>query len=116
MDNDALAQSLIELGDWFQIKHQPEKALSYYRRAAALSPQPTVAAPSSKPPPLSFPVIVYYPTPQRASRHVALPAEQVDETFVEVQFTVTEAGDVEEEDDAEDLLQVEGRGFGRVCG
>jgi TonB family protein len=43
---------------------------------------------------LSFPVRVYYATPSQATRNTTLPADQVDERFVEVQFTVTDAGDV----------------------
>jgi TonB family protein len=104
--HDTLLVTLIQTGDWYQIKHMPEKALPYYRRAAALSttladasaatppPAGTTAAASTEPEPLSFPVRVYYPTPSQATRNIALPAEQVDETFVEVQFTVTDSGDV----------------------
>ena len=35
--HDTLVATLIQTGDWYQIKHQPERALPYYRRAAALS-------------------------------------------------------------------------------
>ena len=37
---------------------------------------------------------VYYPSPTRITRTMLLPAEQVDERFVEVQFTVTDSGEV----------------------
>jgi TonB family protein len=107
--DEALVPTLLQFGDWYQVKHQPDKAMRYYRRAAALSaqatPEPvatpvaTAAATSSgvpqEPPPLSFPVRVYYPMPSQATRLTTLPPEQVDETFVEVQFTVTNEGDVE---------------------
>ena len=103
---DTLLETLLQTGDWFQIKHMPEKALPYYRRAAALSTTlaaasaatppaaGTTAAASTEPEPLSFPVRIYYPTPSQATRNITLPAEEVDETFVEVQFTVTDSGDV----------------------
>jgi TonB family protein len=115
--NEALVPTLLQFGDWYQVKHQPDKAMRYYRRAAALAakatPEPgaaptatpvttanAVAASSSAatqaPPPLSFPVRVYYPMPPQATRHQTLPRDQVDETFVEVQFTVTNEGDVED--------------------
>lgn len=104
--HDTLAATLIQAGDWFQIKNMPEKALPYYRRAAALStalvaaaatPAPAGApATAAAPQPLSFPVRVYYPTPSQATRYATLPAEQVDERFVQVEFTVTAAGDVSE--------------------
>ena len=35
--HDTLVATLIQTGDWYQIKHQPERALPYYRRAAALN-------------------------------------------------------------------------------
>ena len=88
--HDTLVQTLIQTGDWYQLKHQPEKALPYYRRAAAVK----VTTAESEPAPLSFPVRIYYPSPTRMTRTMLLPAEQVDERFVEVQFTVTDSGEV----------------------
>jgi TonB family protein len=106
---DTLLQTLIQTGDWFQIKHMPEKALPYYRRAASLSSTIETADAALHPPPggrgstvvveggaLAFPVRVYYPTPSQATRYATLPADQVDERFVQVQFTVTDSGDVED--------------------
>lgn len=90
--HDTLVATLIQSGDWYQIKHQPERALPYYRRAAVLSA--TLAASASEPTALSFPVRVYYPTPSHATRNTKLPAEQVEERFVETQFTVTGSGEV----------------------
>jgi TonB family protein len=92
---DTLLETLLQTGDWFQIKHMPEKAMPYYRRAAALSAKLGAAA-SAQVDPLSFPVRVYYPTPSQATRNALLPADQVDERFVQVQFTVTDSGDVED--------------------
>jgi TonB family protein len=113
--HEALVPTLLQFGDWYQVKHLPDRAMRYYRRAAALSaaatPEPSEAAviastaaaggaeksassAAKEPPPLSFPVRVYYPMPPQATRHTTLPREQVDETFVEVQFTVTNEGDV----------------------
>jgi len=93
--HDTLVTTLIQAGDWFQIKHMPEKAMPHYRRAAALSAALVAAVPAQVDP-LSFPVRVYYPTPSQATRNTLLPAEQVDERFVQVQFTVTDSGDVED--------------------
>jgi TonB family protein len=93
--------TLVQLGDWRQIKHQPDEALQLYRRAAALlasapPPQAKAASPPKDGPPalLSFPVRVYYPIPWLATRNLSAPAEAVTETFVQVEFTVTKAGDV----------------------
>jgi TonB family protein len=49
---------------------------------------------AAEPQPLSFPVRLYYPTPSHATRNMLLPAERVDERFVEVQFTVSSLGEV----------------------
>lgn len=106
-----LIEVLLQNGDWHQIKQQPEKALPYYRRAAALfdlsrkevpgtdtgdTGDVRMAEASSIPTPLSFPVRVYYPVPFRATRNLTLPADQVDETFVQIEFTVTRDGTVED--------------------
>jgi TonB family protein len=99
---DTLLETLIQAGDWFQIKHMPEKAMPYYRRAASLSSTidaATAAMPGPKGTiggPLTFPVRVYYPTPSQATRNTTLPADQVDERFVAVAFTVTDSGEVED--------------------
>lgn len=129
-DRNLLVLTLIDLGDWYQIKHLPDKALPMYRRAAQLvandnppqinenqinrsqsnqgqnNPPPGTAAQAdaakSDPPkagasmtaPLSFPVRVYYPVPLLATRNTTLPDEAVTETYVEVEFTVTDSGDV----------------------
>jgi TonB family protein len=101
--HDTLVTTLIQTGDWYQIKHVPEKALPLYRRAAALNATLAAATAATEvaggteaaePAPLSFPVRVYYPAPSGATRNTTLPAEQVDERYVEVQFTVTSSGDV----------------------
>ena len=104
---DRLIDVLLQNGDWHQIKQQPENALPFYRRAAALFDQhiSRIEVPgthsgktevASIPGPLGFPVRIYYPMPIQATRHLTLPADQVDETFVQVEFTVTRDGTVED--------------------
>lgn len=90
-----LTDTLIQLGDWYQVKHQPEKALVYYKRAAQLAANVDNTSAEAAASPLSFPVRVYYPVPPLAMRNRQLPRDQVDEKFVEVQFTVTDLGNVE---------------------
>ena len=94
----ALADTLIQLGDWFQIKGQPDQALALYRRAASSTSPQTDAEPAARSPveSLSFPTRVYYPVPLLATRNLALPAEQVEEHYVQVEFTVTDAGEVQD--------------------
>ncbi|HEX7012420.1 MAG TPA: TonB family protein [Steroidobacteraceae bacterium] len=94
-DEAAVVPALIELGDWFQVKHDPEKALHFYKRAAELKTQSVVAEESADAQRLlTFPVRVYYPSPELATRYLTLSPDQVTETFVEVEFTVTAAGAV----------------------
>lgn len=90
-----LTETLIQLGDWHQVKHQPEQALAYYRRAAGVvatmsEPSPEAAAA------LSFPVRLYYPLPPLAMRNRQLSPDRIDEKFVAVEFTVTDMGDVQD--------------------
>ncbi|WP_161829351.1 TonB family protein [Steroidobacter agaridevorans] len=91
-----LTDTLIQLGDWYQVKHQPEKALPYYRRAAALVANDKAAAAEVAVAPLSFPVRVYYPMPPLAMRNRQLAAPEIEEKFVSVEFTVTGSGDVQD--------------------
>lgn len=91
-----MTDTLIQMGDWYQVKHQPAKALDYYRRAATLSASVDSSSPEAAAAPLSFPVRVYYPMPPLAMRNRQLSPEQIDEKFVSVQFTVTGTGDVED--------------------
>jgi TonB family protein len=90
-----LTDTLIQLGDWYQVKHQSEKALPYYRRAAALVPKDSEPAAEAVAP-LSFPVRVYYPLPPLAMRNRQLSPSEIEEKFVSVQFTVTGSGEVQD--------------------
>ena len=91
-----LTDTLIQFGDWYQIKHQADKALTYYQRAATLVASTDTDSPEAAAAPLSFPVRVYYPIPPLAIRNRQLPPEQIDEKYVSVQFTVTKEGDVQD--------------------
>ena len=90
-----LTETLIQLGDWFQLKHQPEKALVYYRRAASVVASMSAPSPEASAA-LSFPVRIYYPLPPLAMRNRQLSPEQIDEKYVSVEFTVTGTGDVQD--------------------
>lgn len=91
-----LTDTLIQLGDWYQIKHQPDKAMVHYRRAATLTASVDRSSPEAAAAPLSFPVRVYYPMPPLAMRNRQLSPDQIDEKFVSVQFTVSGTGDVQD--------------------
>lgn len=93
-------ETLIQAGDWRQIKHEPDEALPFYRRAAALLHSHSVAAPGEterkdeRSALLQFPVRLYYPAPRLAARNLTLSEELAEETFVEIEFTVTQDGSV----------------------
>jgi TonB family protein len=91
-----LTDTLIQLGDWYQVKHQPEKALPYYRRAAALVAKDDQPETEAAVAPMSFPVRVYYPLPPLAMRNRQLSPTETEEKFVSVQFTVTGSGEVQD--------------------
>lgn len=91
-----LTETLIQLGDWYQLKQHSEKALLHYRRAAALVASSDQSGPEPTAAPLSFPVRVYYPLPQLAMRNRQLSPEEIEEKFVAVQFTVNDKGYVED--------------------
>jgi tetratricopeptide (TPR) repeat protein len=88
-----LAAALIEMGDWFQTKQEPDKARVFYQRAWAV--EGTAPAESGKAH-LDFPVRLYYPTPQSAVRTMAIPQAQSEERFVHMEFTVTSEGTVKD--------------------
>ena len=91
-----VTDTLIQLGDWFQLKSQTEKALAHYRRAASLIGSIDASTFKAAVAPLSFPVRVYYPMPPLAMRNRQLSAEQIDEKVVAVEFTVTGLGEVQD--------------------
>ncbi len=96
-----LIETLVQTGDWFLIKQQPDKALPYYTRAAALidsaAPDPVADDIDSAVALLKFPAQVYYPTPPMATRHLKRPAEETVDRFVQVEFTVLPDGSVKDE-------------------
>jgi TonB family protein len=84
-----LIETLIQLGDWFQIKESPREALPYYQRAWTLM---TVEHSQPAPAELSFPVRVFYPMPNIVARHAG--SAPADAQFVQVEFTVDADGGV----------------------
>jgi len=97
-DPDSPAQTrietLIQMGDWYQIKKSPREALLYYQRAWQLI-HTTPKLPDSVAAALNVPVRVYYPTPQivaNVPRQVA--AEDTQSHYVQLEFTVNADGSV----------------------
>ncbi len=88
-----LQETLLQTGDWYLIKQLPAKAFPYYERAATLN---DAQGSQQAVPALSFPVQVYYPTPSLAARNLTLPANDADERYVQVAFTVAPDGSVKD--------------------
>ena len=85
-------ETLIQIGDWYQIKDAPHEALPYYQRAWQLirtTPDLSDAVRAA----LDVPLRVYYPTPGIVA-HVPLRAEEARSHYVEVEFTVADDGSV----------------------
>lgn len=82
--------TLVNAGDWYQIKHDFKKALPYYEQAA----QAYLTAPDKEglQNPLAFPVRVYYAVPSPIVRGNKLPLHDSREVFVQLEFTVTSQG------------------------
>lgn len=81
-----LIDTLVETGDWYQVKQDYKKAVSYYRQAA----QAYLAAPDreSLRNPLAFPVRVYNPVAPAIARGNKIPLPDAQEVFVQLEFTV----------------------------
>jgi tetratricopeptide (TPR) repeat protein len=87
-------ETLIQMGDWYQIKKSPREALTYYERAWQLI-RTTPNLPESATTALNVPLRVYYPTPQIVA-HVPVLTAAVDTTsqYVQTEFTVAADGSV----------------------
>ncbi|HKU13102.1 MAG TPA: tetratricopeptide repeat protein [Steroidobacteraceae bacterium] len=88
-----LIETLIQMGDWQQIKKAPREALPYYQRAWKLMHE-AASLPSSAARALDVPVRVYYPTPQIVTDVPAVSAAELRSQYVQVEFTVAADGSV----------------------
>lgn len=89
-----LQETLLQTGDWYLMKQLPSQAFPYYERAAALNGKEDLQTASV--PALSFPAQVYYPTPSLAARNITLSADEANERYVRVEFTVLPDGSVKD--------------------
>lgn len=94
---ETLIATLLQLGDWYQVRQQPDKALPYYTRVSSMVNADATLAAAEKEAVLGFPVQVYYPTPQLATRNLNRPQSEVIERFVQVEFTVLPDGSTKDE-------------------
>ena len=87
-------ETLIQMGDWYQIKKSPREALTYYERAWQLI-RTTPNLRDSAAAALNVPVRVYYPTPQIvANVPTQVAAVDTQSHYVQVEFSVAADGSV----------------------
>jgi tetratricopeptide (TPR) repeat protein len=89
-----LVETLIQMGDWYQIKKSSREALPYYERAWQLI-RTTPGLPDATAAALNVPVRVFYPIPQIVA-HVPVLTAAVDaqSQYVQTEFTVAADGSV----------------------
>jgi tetratricopeptide (TPR) repeat protein len=86
-------ETLLQLGDWHQIKKSPSEALPYYQRAWRLIHQAR-NLPNSAASALNVPLRVYYPTPQIVAHTLPQSVEETRSHYVQLEFTVEADGSV----------------------
>lgn len=88
--------TLVETGDWFQFRQDPQEAMRYYVQAARIHAQLAAVAPDTVADPFAFPVRVYFPVPSVITRGNRLTLEQSEEVFVQLELSVTPNGRAED--------------------
>jgi TonB family protein len=91
-----LIDTLVQTGDWFLFKQQFDKALPFYKRAWGLIGTLRKDDRSPAEDPLGFPLQVYYPTPALATHNLNRPASEVEDRYVQIEFTVKADGTVKD--------------------
>lgn len=94
-----LMETLIDLGDWYQVKQDPDKALPFYREAAQVhaslsaTPKDRMRGAHS---PFVLPQRLYYPVPGAVARSHQLDPNRSEEVYVQMQLTVAKDGSVKD--------------------
>jgi TonB family protein len=92
-----LLETLVEMGDWYQVKQDTAKALDYYGQAAQTFAQVAAKGDAkSAQDPLAFPVRVYFPVPSPIARSYKMALPDSEEVYVQMELTVTSEGLVEQ--------------------
>jgi TonB family protein len=86
-------ETLLQMGDWYQIKKSPREALAYYQRAWQLI-HATPSLPESVTNAFDVPLRVYYPTPPIVTHIPAVAPQDTRFHHVQVEFTVAADGSV----------------------
>jgi hypothetical protein len=87
-------ETLLQMGDWYQIKKAPREALPYYQRAWQLI-RATPNLPDAAATALNVPLRVYYPTPQIVAHTPGGSPEETEPHYVQMEFAVAADGMVQ---------------------
>ncbi len=86
-------ETLLQMGDWYQIKKSPREAFTYYQRAWQLI-RAAPGLPESVTNAFNVPLRVYYPTPPIVTHIPEAAPEDTRFHHVQVEFTVAADGSV----------------------
>jgi tetratricopeptide (TPR) repeat protein len=107
-----VADARTQLGDWYQARGQPDKALSHYQQAWAAATQvlQKYAGKTLAEALFGKPVLLQIVPPDSWNKYSQRPRDQIEVRHVEVQFTVTpdgKTGDWKVNDDSGDRKRAE---------
>jgi TonB family protein len=86
-------ETLLQMGDWYQIEKSPREALPYYQRAWQLI-RAAPSLPDSVSNAFNLPLRVFYPTPPIVTYVPVVAPQDTRFHHVQVEFTVTAEGSV----------------------
>lgn len=89
---DLQAHTLLDLGDWYQIRGDSRNAVASYRKAWLAFSEPGGSGTQA----MGTPVQLFYRPPSSATPKESTDERTVSERFVEVKFTVTRDGRVDD--------------------
>ncbi len=84
-----------QLGDWYVVRDQPERALPHYRQAWLVAGTAADGA-ALRQSLFGAPVLLTYVAPESWNRHAQRPPEAVEVRLVDIELTVTAQGGVRE--------------------
>ena len=91
-----VADARTQLGDWFQWRQQPEKALPQYQQAWLAASRVDVDGKPLSETLFGRPVLLYYTWPESWDRYRARPATEAELRIVEIEVTVNPQGRVQD--------------------
>jgi tetratricopeptide (TPR) repeat protein len=91
-----IADVRTQLGDWYQLRQQPDRAIASYRLAWAAAQDVEFEGKPLAETLFGAPLLLYYQRPGYWDRYAARPPEEVEIRSVELEVTVTAEGTIED--------------------